>query len=284
MTEFIYEYELIIRIIAFTILFGIVAGWEILSPRRVLTVLKSLRWINNLGIVAINTVLLRFIFPAAAVGFAAYAETQGWGLFNNLKSHHLVPIIISVILLDAIIYFQHKIFHAIPMLWRIHRVHHADLDFDVTTGIRFHPIEIILSMFIKFVAIVILGPPVFAVIIFEILLNATSIFNHGNIQIPKQIDKLLRWFIVTPDMHRVHHSVELDETNSNFGFSLPWWDRLFGTYRDQPRESHELMTIGIKEHRDTRHCAMLPGMMILPFVQYTSNSNENNHNQIDTLK
>lgn len=284
MTELIYEYELIIRITAFAILFGVVAGWEILLPRRVLTVSKSLRWINNLGVVAINSMLLRIVFPAAAVGFAAYAETQGWGLFNSLKTHHLVAIIISVICLDAIIYFQHKIFHAIPILWRIHRVHHADLDFDVTTGIRFHPIEIVLSMLIKFIAIVALGPPVFAVIIFEILLNATSMFNHGNVHLPKQFDKFLRWFIVTPDMHRVHHSIELDETNSNFGFSLPWWDRLFGTYRAQPRKSHELMTIGIKEYRDTQHCAKLPGMMVLPFISNDSTFTKKNHHQFDTLK
>ena len=270
MTELIYEYELIIRITAFLVLFGIVAGWEVLSPRRVLTISKPLRWINNLGVVTLNSVILRIIFPAAAVGFAVFAEAQGWGIFNNLNASHLIAIVISVILLDVIIYFQHVIFHAIPMLWRIHRVHHADLDIDVTTGIRFHPIEIILSMLIKFVAIIMIGPPVLAVIIFEVLLNATSMFNHGNIYIPKQIDKYLRWFLVTPDMHRVHHSIESDETNSNFGFNLPWWDRLFGTYRDQPRKRHEEMIIGIQAYRDEQHCTRLPGLMVLPFVKNNS--------------
>ena len=266
MTELIYEYELIIRITAFLVLFGVVAGWEILSPRRVLTVAKPLRWINNLGVVTINSLILRIIFPAAAVGFAVFAETQGWGVFNSLNVPYIIALIISVILLDVIIYFQHVMFHAVPMLWRIHRVHHADLDIDVTTGIRFHPIEIILSMLIKFVAIIMLGPPVLAVIIFEVLLNATSMFNHGNIYIPKQIDKFLRWFLVTPDMHRVHHSIETDETNSNFGFNLPWWDRIFGTYRDQPRKRHQEMIIGIQAYRDEQHCIRLPGMMVLPFA------------------
>ena len=277
MTELIYEYELIIRITAFLVLFGIVAGWEFLSPRRVLTVAKPLRWINNLGVVTINSAILRIIFPAAAVGFAVFAETQGWGVFNSLNVPYIIALIISVILLDVIIYFQHVMFHAVPILWRIHRVHHADLDIDVTTGIRFHPIEIILSMLIKFVAIVMLGPPVLAVIIFEVLLNATSMFNHGNIYIPKQIDKFLRWFLVTPDMHRVHHSIESDETNSNFGFNLPWWDRLFGTYRDQPRKTHQEMIIGIQAYRDEQNCIRLPGMMMLPFIAERSNFSDNNH-------
>ena len=175
-------------------------------------------------------------------------------------------VVFSVMLMDLVIYLQHVMVHAIPALWRLHRVHHADLDYDVTTGARFHPIEILLSMVIKIGTIMVLGPPLVAVVIFEVILNATAMFNHSNVRLPLGLDSVLRWFLVTPDMHRVHHSVEDDETNSNFGFSLPWWDRLFGTYRDQPRAGHEGMTIGIHKLRDVRQVQWLPGMLILPFV------------------
>ena len=258
--------EIGIRISFFLGIFGIVAIWEFIAPRRVLSIPKGIRWMNNLGITVLNTVILRILFPAAAVGVAALAETQGWGVINYLEIPYLLAIISTVIIMDAVIYFQHVLVHSVPMLWRLHRVHHADLDFDVTTGARFHPIEIILSMFIKFSTIIILGPPIIAVLIFELLLNATSMFNHGNIHIPTHIDRYLRWFIVTPDMHRVHHSIEVDETNSNFGFNLPWWDRLFGTYRNQPRAGHEQMTIGIDTFRDRQHCTWLSGMLAMPFI------------------
>jgi sterol desaturase/sphingolipid hydroxylase (fatty acid hydroxylase superfamily) len=157
-------------------------------------------------------------------------------------------------------------FHAVPLLWRIHRVHHADLDFDLTTGARFHPIEIILSMLIKFATIIVLGPPIIAVIIFEVILNTSSMFNHSNVRLPLKVDKVLRWFIVTPDMHRIHHSIEEDEANSNFGFNLPWWDRLFATYRHQPRAGHEAMVIGIHRYRDPKLVEQIPGMLVLPFL------------------
>ena len=209
-----------VRLAFFFGVLGIMVVWEILTPRRALSVSKSTRWMNNLGIVALNTVILRLIFPAAAVGIATVAVTQGWGILNYLQTPYWFAVIASVIIMDAVIYFQHVLVHAVPVLWRLHRVHHADLDFDVTTGSRFHPIEIILSMLIKFATIIVLGPPIVAVVIFEVLLNATSMFNHANVCIPKNIDRILRWFIVTPDMHRVHHSVEDDETNSNFGFQL----------------------------------------------------------------
>jgi sterol desaturase/sphingolipid hydroxylase (fatty acid hydroxylase superfamily) len=171
-----------------------------------------------------------------------------------------------VVALDLAIYLQHVMFHAIPLLWRFHRMHHADLDFDVTTGARFHPVEIILSMIIKFAVIIALGPPAIAVLAFEVILNATAMFNHSNARIPLAVDSVLRYLVVTPDMHRVHHSVEDDETNSNFGFNLPWWDRLFGTYRDQPRAGHEAMTIGIHGMNEPRVCDRLPGMLMIPFV------------------
>ena len=264
--EFVMTHEAPIRLGFFLGIFAAMAVWELFAPRRALTAAKPARWANNLGIVVLNTVVLRLIFPAAAVGVAAFATAQGWGLFNYYHLPYAVTVIASVVILDFIIYLQHVMVHAIPALWRLHRVHHADLDFDVTTGARFHPIEILLSMLIKFAAIVVLGPPVVAVVIFEVLLNATSMFNHGNVRIPAVLDRVLRLFVVTPDMHRVHHSVEDDETNSNFGFNLPWWDRLLGTYQDQPRAGHQGMTIGIRTFRDTKTCAWLPGMLAMPFI------------------
>ena len=271
LTEFIISNEIGVRLAFFFGVLGIMALWEIATPRRELSVSKSIRWMNNLGIVALNTIILRLIFPAAAVGMAALAETQNWGMLHYLKPPYWFAVIASVIIMDAVIYIQHVLVHAVPILWRLHRVHHADLDFDVTTGSRFHPIEIILSMLIKFATILVLGPPIVAVVIFEVLLNATSMFNHANVRIPLSVDRVLRWFIVTPDMHRVHHSIEDDETNSNFGFNFPWWDRLFGTYRNQPRAGHVQMTIGISTFRDTRHCTWLPGMLALPFIGKITN-------------
>jgi len=264
-SQLILEYELEIRLGFFSGIFGLMAVWEVLTPRRVLSVSKIVRWVNNIGLVLLNTVLLRSIFPAAAVGMAAFAAAQGWGLFNFVDTPFWLATIGSVVALDLIIYLQHVMVHAVPILWRLHRLHHADLDFDVTTGARFHPIEILLSMLIKFAAITVLGPPVVAVVIIELLLNATSMFNHGNVCISKPIDQLLRWVVVTPDMHRVHHSVEDNEANSNFGFNLPWWDRLFGTYRDQPRGDHEAMTIGIRTFREMKDCIWLPGLLAMPF-------------------
>jgi sterol desaturase/sphingolipid hydroxylase (fatty acid hydroxylase superfamily) len=242
------------------------AGWEILAPKRALTVSKAVRWTNNLGLVFFNSFILRLVFPAAAVGMAAFAGEQGWGLLNYYPVSATVAIVVAVVAMDFIIYLQHVLVHAVPALWRLHRVHHADLDYDVTTGARFHTVEIILSMLIKFATIVVLGPPVVAVVIFEVVLNATAMFNHGNVSLPAGFDRVLRWFVVTPDMHRVHHSVEDDEANSHFGFNLPWWDRLFGTYRNQPRAGHEGMTIGIHTYRTTKQVSWLPGMLALPFV------------------
>ena len=177
-----------------------------------------------------------------------------------------MEILLAVLALDLAIYLQHVMFHAVPLLWRLHRVHHADLDFDVTTGTRFHPFEIMLSLAIKAAAIFLIGAPVLAVLIFEIALNLTAMFTHSNIRMPKRADAVLRWFAVTPDMHRVHHSIYGDETNRNFGFNLPWWDHLFGTYRDQPRTAHEQMVIGVPSFRDPRRCITLPGILAMPFV------------------
>jgi sterol desaturase/sphingolipid hydroxylase (fatty acid hydroxylase superfamily) len=266
MNEFVLEHEIAIRLGFFFGIFATMAAWELVAPRRALTVSKPVRWLNNVGLVALNSVALRLIFPAAAVGMAAFAQAQGWGLFNYYAVAPWLAVAASVVAMDLIIYLQHVMVHAVPVLWRLHRVHHADLDFDVTTGARFHPLEIVLSMLIKFATIAVLGPPVVAVVIFEVLLNATALFNHANVRLPLPVDRVLRWFVVTPDMHRVHHSIEDDETNSNFGFNLPWWDRLFGTYRDQPRGGHQAMTIGIRSFRQPRWCSWLPGMLAIPFV------------------
>ncbi len=266
LSQRVLEHEAAIRLGFFFGTFAVMAAWEALAPRRNPTVPKALRWLNNLGLVALNTVVLRMLFPAAAVGVAALAAAEGWGLLNHFAVPFGVAVVSSVVALDLIIYLQHVLFHAVPALWRLHRVHHADLDYDVTTGARFHPIEIVLSMIIKFGAIVALGAPVLAVVVFEVVLNSTALFNHGNVRIPGSVDRALRWLVVTPDMHRVHHSVEDDEANSNFGFNLSWWDRLFGTYRDQPRAGHEGMTIGIHRYRDPRQVARLPGILALPFV------------------
>ncbi len=264
--EWLINHEVGIRLGFFFGVFAIMALWEIVSPRRTLTTSKALRWVNNLGLVFLNSFVLRLLFPAAAAGVAVFAQHQGWGLLNYYQLPILFSAIFAVIVMDFVIYVQHVMVHAIPLLWRFHRVHHADLDYDVTTGARFHTLEIILSMLIKFATILLLGPSVVAVIIFEVVLNATAMFNHGNVKLPSALDGVLRWFLVTPDMHRVHHSVEDNETNSNFGFSLPWWDRLFGTYRAQPRDGHQGMTIGIHKYRDVKQVDRLPGMLTLPFI------------------
>jgi sterol desaturase/sphingolipid hydroxylase (fatty acid hydroxylase superfamily) len=213
-------------------------------------------------VVVIDTLFVRILFPVTAVGLALLAK--GWGLFAVLGLSGWAAVVLGVILLDLAIYLQHVLFHAVPVLWRLHRMHHADLEFDVTTGSRFHPIEILLSMGIKLGVVAALGIPAVAVLLFEVLLNATAMFNHGNVRLPARIDHILRWFIVTPDMHRVHHSIRVSETNSNFGFNLPWWDRLFGTYRDQPAAGHEGMTIGITQFRDPIELR-LDRMLLQPF-------------------
>ncbi len=258
--------EVPVRLSFFFGVFAVIAIWETFSPRRSLTVSKGIRWVNNLGLVFLNSFVLRLLFPTAAVGVAVVVDQRNGGVLNFYEVPFMLSVVFTIIAMDFIIYLQHVTVHAIPALWRLHRVHHADLDYDVTTGARFHPLEIILSMVIKFATIILLGAPVVAVIIFEVILNATAMFNHGNLKIPKKLDRILRWFLVTPDMHRVHHSVEDDEANSNFGFSLPWWDRLLGTYRDQPRGGHVGMVIGIHKYREPKQVNQLPGMLMLPFI------------------
>ncbi len=265
-SDVVTQYELIIRLVFFFGIFALMAWWEVKAPRRTLTISKTVRWVNNLGLVFLNSFIIRLLFPAAAVGVAAFAAENGWGLLNYYAFSPLVAVLISVVAMDFVIYLQHVLVHAVPTLWRLHRVHHADLDYDVTTGARFHPIEIILSMLIKFATIVVLGAPVVAVVIFEVILNAMAMFNHGNVGLPLRLDRIVRLFVVTPDMHRVHHSVEDNETNSNFGFNLSIWDRIFGTYIAQPRAGHEDMAIGIHKYREPKWAAWLPGMLVLPFI------------------
>lgn len=264
MHDVLFAYEPFIRLSAFGGVFVAMTVWELLGPRRKQVIGRGPRWPNNLGVVVADTLLVRLVFPTTAVGVALFAEAHGWGLFNTLTLPVWIEVLSSILLLDLAIYFQHVLFHAVPALWRLHRMHHADLEFDVTTGLRFHPIEIVLSMMIKLAVVAALGVPAVAVLVFEVLLNATSMFNHSNIRIPLGFDRLLRWLVVTPDMHRVHHSILSRETNSNFGFNLPWWDRLFGTYRAQPSSGHDAMTIGIEQFREPRELG-LDRMLLQPF-------------------
>jgi sterol desaturase/sphingolipid hydroxylase (fatty acid hydroxylase superfamily) len=222
------------------------------------------RWPSNLAVVALDTVLVRLLYPIGAVALAMLAEAKGIGLLNAYAVPAWIAIPLAVIVLDFAIYLQHVLFHAVPVLWRLHRMHHADLEFDVTTGARFHPIEILMSMALKLAIVAALGAPAAAVLIFEVLLNATAMFNHSNVRIPAALDSALRWLLVTPDMHRIHHSVVVGETNSNFGFNLTWWDRMLGTYREQPAAGHEAMTIGIEQFRDPAE-QRLDRMLTQPF-------------------
>ena len=244
--------EPIIRLSCFAGVLVLMVVWELVAPRRPQSIKRLLRWPNNLGLVVLNTFVLRLAFPLAGVGAALLVQSKGWGFFNIVTPPAWLAIPAAVLLLDLAIYGQHVMFHAVPFLWRLHRMHHADLEFDVTTGLRFHPGEIVLSMLIKLAAVFALGPAPVAVLIFEVLLNATSMFNHGNVGLPAQFDRLLRLIVVTPDMHRVHHSIDRRETDSNFGFNVPWWDHLFGTYRAQPALGHDRMTLGIDRFRQPR--------------------------------
>lgn len=264
MFDFLLANEPRVRLACFLGVFAVMALWEMLASRRALSIDKRPRWTGNLGLALINGALPRLLLPASVMSAALLVDERRWGLFNILSLPVGLEIILAVAALDLIIYWQHVLFHMFPALWRLHRVHHADLEFDVTTGVRFHPVEITLSMMIKFAAIAALGPAPIAVLIFEVLLNAAAMFNHSNARLPLGIDRALRWVLVTPDMHRVHHSIEEHETNSNFGFALPLWDRLFGTYKDQPDAGHEEMAIGLRATRAPRQVMALAGMLLLP--------------------
>ena len=266
MSRALLDNEIAVRLSFFFGIFLIMGLWEVVRPHRQLNYSKLLRWRSNLSIVAINTLLVRALFTSSALGFAALAQNNSWGLFAFLELPSWATIVLAVVLLDLAIYLQHVMFHAVPALWRLHRMHHADLDYDVTTGARFHPIEIVLSMTIKMAVIALLGAPPLAVLIFEILLNATAMFNHANVSLPGPVDRVLRWILVTPDMHRIHHSIHVNETNSNFGFNLPWWDRLLGTYLDRSQDSPQEMTIGIDLFRASRFL-YLRSLLLQPFYR-----------------
>lgn len=261
------ENEATIRLVAFAAIFAAMLLWELLAPRRPLAIARAQRWRSNLGLMIINTVVLRLLFPAAAVGFALSAEALGFGLFHWLAWPPLLELVLAVLLLDLAIYCQHLLMHRVPLLWRLHRVHHADLDFDLTTAVRFHTLEILLSMLIKWGVILLLGPAALAVLIFEVVLNGMAVFNHANVSLPPVAERLVRALFVTPDMHRVHHSAIVRETNSNYGFNLSLWDRLFGTYTAQPARGHDGMTIGLEQFRDADQVDRLPGMLALPFAR-----------------
>lgn len=263
MPQSILSAEPTIRLAVFLGVLVAMVLWEIAAPRRRRDIPRVIRWTNNLALVVVDTILLRLSFPILAVGLAAMAQDRGWGLLNNVDVPVWVSVGVSMLLLDLAIYLQHVMFHAVPGLWRLHRMHHADLDFDATTGLRFHPVEILISMGIKLAVVAALGPPAVAVLLFEVILNATALFNHANIDLPRPVDRVLRLIVVTPDMHRVHHSVDPRETNSNYGFNLAWWDRLLGTYVAQPAKGHEEMKIGIEQFR-TRRDLWLDRMLIQP--------------------
>jgi len=266
MNEWILESEALFRLGGFASIFLVMALWEVLASRRELQSAKGYRWLGNLSLIVLDTLVLRLLFPAAAVGMALTAERFSWGLLHMVDLPYWLAVVVSVVLLDFVIYLQHVMFHAVPALWRLHMVHHADIDIDVTTGIRFHPIEIVLSMVVKLAAVSAIGPPVLGVILFEVILNGLALFNHANARIPLRIDRVLRWVIVTPDMHRVHHSTERREHDTNFGFNLSCWDRLLGTYLAQPAAGHEGMTIGLPTFREARWRS-LPRLLAMPFFR-----------------
>jgi sterol desaturase/sphingolipid hydroxylase (fatty acid hydroxylase superfamily) len=256
--------ETAIRLIAAVMVFAAIALAEGAMPRRDRSFSRRARWPANLAIVVINNFTVRILLPITAIGAALVAEQRGSGLLNRIPLPGAIALVMAVIALDLAIYLQHRVFHAVPVLWRIHRMHHADLDFDVTTGLRFHPLEIVISMLIKIGIVLAIGASAMAVLAFEVLLNATSMFNHGNVGIPEETDRWLRWILVTPDMHRVHHSIVRAETNSNFGFNLPWWDYLMRTYRAQPAAGHFGMTIGIDQFRSSEELNLMP-LLTQPF-------------------
>ena len=241
--------EVLLRLSVSVGLLSVFVVWEWLAPRRRVAAHRGVRWSGNLGIQLIDALVLRLFFPGAAVGVAVWLQHQDIGVLAWLELPFVLEALISLLVLDLAVYVQHVFAHRWPWLWRLHRMHHSDLHLDATSGLRFHPLEILLSMVWKSLVLVALGAPPAAVLLFELALNGTAIFNHANIRLPARWDRKLRWVVVTPDMHRVHHSIYRQETNSNYGFNLPWWDRCFGTYREQPRDGHADMRIGIPQFR-----------------------------------
>lgn len=262
-------YEPAVRLAAFAGVLATMLLWETLAPRRAPTAGNGVRRLNNLAMVAVSTLVVRLLFPVLAVGFAADMAQRGIGLFNAIAVPDWLAVLLAIVLLDLAIYGQHRLFHRVPWFWRLHRVHHADPAFDTTTALRFHPLEIMVSMAIKLAAVALLGAPPLAVLVFEVILNATAMFNHGNVSLPPRLERPLRWLLVTPDLHRVHHSVHGDEMNRNFGFNLSVWDRLFGSFAGQPRDGHIAMQIGLHDFREPR-AQWLDRLLLQPFRQSRS--------------
>ena len=271
----------LIRPFIFLALLVLFAVLEAQFPRRRRVLGQVQRWVGNFGILLVSTVIARVVLPIAPIGAALWAVQNETGLFNIIPMPVALEGVFAFLLLDLLIYGQHRVFHAVPLLWRIHRMHHTDMDFDVSTGIRFHPIEIFLSLIIKIIAVVAIGAHPLAVVVFEIALNGTSLFNHSNLALPASMDRAIRQIVVTPDMHRVHHSIRKDETNSNFGFNLPWWDYIFSTYRAQPADGHTKMTIGLDIFRDMR-AARLVQLLIQPFITPIAQSGKQADNNSET--
>lgn len=257
-------YELGLRLGTFVSVFALMAAWELASPARAPRLGRLRRWRTNLGLAALNVLVLRLALPGTTLIAASVAQAHGWGLVNGMRLSGLPGVLVAIVLLDLALFLQHVLFHNVPALARVHAVHHADLDFDVTTGLRFHPVEIMISALIRFAAVVVLGAPVAAVLVFEVLLNATSMFNHSNVSLPGWLEHRIRWILVTPDMHRIHHSVAKSERNSNFGFCLPIWDRLLGTYT---ATAAGVLDIGLSAWRDPATVASLGGVLRMPFAQ-----------------
>ena len=273
--------ESVLRLGVFLGIFALMALWETLEPRRTRSFPRMRRWPGNVGISLLDALLTRLVAPAGAVGFALLAHSRSWGALHQINLPPWAGGVIAFVLLDLVIYLQHRLVHAMPMLWRFHRIHHADVDLDVTSGARFHPAEILLSLGIKFVVIIALGAPPVAVLLFEIVLNGTAMFNHSNVRLPAYSDRALRWLVVTPDMHRVHHSVLRHETDSNFGFNFPWWDKLFGTYRPEPEAGHQGMTLGLEEFRDPKELR-LDRMLTQPFREDSAKWKDQEKSPVDS--
>ena len=267
MNEWVIANEAWVRSACFFSILVIMMLWEAAKPKRKRLHTRLLRWTNNLGLVFLNSFVIRLVLPLATIGVAQFAQQHELGLFNQINVHPVILIVLTIVIFDMAIYWQHRLFHVVPVLWRLHKMHHVDQDIDVTTGSRFHPIEIILSLLIKFALVLLLGPSLLAVMLFEIILNGTAMFNHANVALPKKVDRFLRPWLVTPDMHRVHHSTILDESNANYGFNLSVWDRLFNSYVAQPSKGHDGMEIGVRGYTEVKQTQMLPGMLWMPFAK-----------------
>lgn len=269
MEQWLIEHETVIRGYAFYGMFSLIALWESLLPAKRPTTSTPMRWINNFALLIMENVFMRWVFPLFAIMLSAYLAERGLGWFNQFPAPLWLSFMLTVVALDAKAYVVHRLLHSVPWLWRLHKIHHTDLDYDVTTGLRFHPLESLVTMGSTLLVIALLGAPPVAVITYEILFIVTALFNHGNIHLPSRLDDLLRLALVTPDMHRIHHSAEMRETNSNYSGVFSVWDRAFGTYIRNPALGQDGMIMGLAEYRDAR-VLNLYRLLIMPFVNTPS--------------